>query len=65
MGTPDFAVPSLRALYDQGHEIAGVFCQPDRPQGRKMLYACCAVKEEAQRLGLPSSSLRRSAGRKG
>ena len=34
MGTPDFAVPSIKALYDAGHEIQAVFCQPDKPKGR-------------------------------
>ena len=34
MGTPDFAVPSLKALYEAGHEVQAVFCQPDKPKGR-------------------------------
>ena len=34
MGTPQFAVPSLRALIDGGHEVCGVFSQPDKPVGR-------------------------------
>lgn len=34
MGTPQFAVPSLRALIDAGHELCGVFSQPDKPVGR-------------------------------
>ena len=34
MGTPDFAVPALRALEAAGHEIACVYCQPPRPAGR-------------------------------
>ena len=34
MGTPDFAVPSLEALVKGGHEVAGVFSQPDKPVGR-------------------------------
>ena len=34
MGTPDFAVPSLEALVKAGHEVAGVFSQPDKPVGR-------------------------------
>ena len=36
MGTPDFAVNSLERLIQDGHEIVGVFTQPDKPQGRKM-----------------------------
>ena len=35
MGTPDFAVPSLRALLDQGLDVVAVVTQPDRPKGRK------------------------------
>ena len=34
MGTPDFAVPCLRALIDDGNEIPAVFTQPDKPKGR-------------------------------
>ena len=34
MGTPDFAVPSLEALVSAGHEVCGVFSQPDKPVGR-------------------------------
>ena len=36
MGTPDFAVPSLKALVEAGHEICGVFTQPDKPKNRGM-----------------------------
>jgi methionyl-tRNA formyltransferase len=35
MGTPDFAVPTLDALLDAGHEIAAVYTQPPRPGGRR------------------------------
>ena len=34
MGTPDFAVPSLEGLIGAGHQVCGVFCQPDKPVGR-------------------------------
>ena len=34
MGTPDFAVPSLNALVEAGHDVCGVFSQPDKPVGR-------------------------------
>ncbi len=34
MGTPDFAVPSLEGLIAAGHQVCGVFCQPDKPVGR-------------------------------
>ena len=53
MGTPDFAVPSLRALVDHGYEVVGVFCQPDRPKGRGHKLAACSVKELAQSAGIP------------
>lgn len=53
MGTPSFAVPSLRALVDAGHEIAGVFCQPDRPKGRGNKLEFCPVKQFAVGRGIP------------
>jgi len=53
MGTPEFAVPSLRALHEAGHEIVGVFTQPDKPVGRKQVLTAPPVKQEAERLGLP------------
>lgn len=34
MGTPDFAVPALRALHEAGHNIKAVYCQPPKPTGR-------------------------------
>lgn len=37
MGTPDYAVPTLKALSEAGHEIAAVYCQPPRPAGRRGL----------------------------
>lgn len=53
MGTPEFAVPSLEALLDAGYEVAGAFCQPDRPQGRGNKLAACPVKLLAQSRGVP------------
>lgn len=53
MGTPDFAVPSLRALLEAGYDVAGVVCQPDRPKGRGHKLAACAVKEAALAAGIP------------
>ena len=53
MGTPDFAVPALKALYEAGHEISLVVSQPDRPVGRHMDLKPTAVKEAALSLGLP------------
>ena len=46
-GTPAFAVPSLRALGEEGHEIVGVVTQPDRPAGRGRELRASAVKVEA------------------
>ena len=53
MGTPDFAVPSLKALYDMGLDVAGVFCQPDRPKGRGNKMEYCPVKQLAIEHGTP------------
>ncbi|MDE2582493.1 MAG: methionyl-tRNA formyltransferase [Rhodospirillales bacterium] len=52
MGSPDFAVPALRALHDAGHEIAAVYCQPPRPAGRGQAVRRCAVQVAAEALGL-------------
>ena len=46
-GTPEFAVPSLRALGEEGHDIVGVVTQPDRPAGRGRELRASAVKQEA------------------
>ncbi|MCQ8240294.1 methionyl-tRNA formyltransferase [Rhizosaccharibacter radicis] len=53
MGTPDFAVPALRALHAAGHEIAAVYSQPPRPAGRGQNVRPQPVHAEAERLGLP------------
>lgn len=53
MGTPDFAVAPLQALADAGHEIAAVFTQPDKPNGRKMKLVPSPVKKAALERGLP------------
>ncbi|WP_425807191.1 methionyl-tRNA formyltransferase [Desulfitobacterium sp. Sab5] len=53
MGTPDFAVPTLQALVAQGHEVCGVYTQPDRPSGRGKNLKPSPVKVAAQELGLP------------
>ncbi len=47
MGTPDFAVASLKALHEAGHEICGVFTQPDKPKNRGMKMTFSPVKEYA------------------
>jgi methionyl-tRNA formyltransferase len=51
MGTPPFAVPGLRALHDNGYDIAMVVTQPDRPRGRGRKVSSPAVKALAQDLG--------------
>jgi methionyl-tRNA formyltransferase len=52
MGTPEFAVPALRALHAAGHEIACVYTQPPRPAGRGKKLSPSPVQVEAERLGL-------------
>jgi methionyl-tRNA formyltransferase len=52
MGSPEFAVPCLRALH-AGHEVALVVSQPDKPAGRGGQLTAPAVKAAAQDLGLP------------
>ncbi|MBQ2904446.1 MAG: methionyl-tRNA formyltransferase [Clostridia bacterium] len=52
MGTPDFAVPCLQKLIDCGHEVTGVFTQPDKPQGRKMILTPPPVKVLAEEKGI-------------
>jgi methionyl-tRNA formyltransferase len=53
MGSPDFAVPALRALNNAGHDIAAVYCQPARPAGRGQAVRRCPVHVVADELGLP------------
>ncbi len=53
MGTPDFAVPTLDALIDAGHEVGLVVAQPDRPAGRGNQLRSPPVAERAKALGLP------------
>ena len=47
MGTPDFAVVSLKRLVEDGHDICGVFTQPDKPKNRGHKLAFSPVKEYA------------------
>ena len=53
MGTPDFAVPALKALHAAGHEIVAVYSQPPRPAGRGKALRASPVQQAAQELGLP------------
>ena len=52
MGTPDFSVGALKALAENGYEIAGVVTQPDKPRGRGKASSMTPVKEAALELGL-------------
>jgi methionyl-tRNA formyltransferase len=56
MGTPDFAVPALRALHEAGHAIVCVYTQPPRPAGRGKKLTPSPVHVEAERLGIPVRS---------
>ena len=53
MGSPEFAVPALRALHGAGHTIAAVYAQPARPAGRGQALRPCPVHAAAAALGLP------------
>lgn len=53
MGTPDFAVPFLEQLIDDGYRIVGVYTQPDRPAGRSGAPVPSPVKRLAFQRGLP------------
>ncbi|WP_262693498.1 methionyl-tRNA formyltransferase [Kordiimonas aquimaris] len=52
MGTPDFAVPTLRALHAAGHDIVAVYTQPPRPAGRGKREQKSSVHKVAEELGL-------------
>jgi methionyl-tRNA formyltransferase len=52
MGTPEFAVPTLRSLI-QHHEVIGVITQPDRPAGRGNSIQASPIKQAAQAAGIP------------
>lgn len=53
MGTPDFSVPCLKRLIDDGHNVQAVFTQPDRPKGRGNHLAHPPVKELVLQHGIP------------
>lgn len=59
MGTPDFAVPTLQALYEAGHELLVVVTQPDKPKGRGKQVQFPPVKEQALAYGVPVCQPRR------
>jgi methionyl-tRNA formyltransferase len=53
MGTPDFAVPTLRALHDYGHRIVAAYTREARPAGRGLQSQRTPVQIEAERLNIP------------
>ncbi len=53
MGTPDFAVPPLKALVENGYEVTAVVTQPDKPKGRGKTLLPTPVKEEALKHDIP------------
>ena len=58
MGTPDFAVPTLDALVQSGHEILAVVAQPDKPKGRGKKLVSPPTIQRAKELGLPTKQPR-------
>jgi methionyl-tRNA formyltransferase len=52
MGSPDFAVPTLDALVEVGHDVAAAYAQPPRPAGRGKAERKTAVHERAEQLGI-------------
>ncbi len=52
MGTPQYSVASLKAIINAGHNVAAVFCQPDKPVGRKRILTPPPVKIFAQEHGI-------------
>lgn len=61
-GTPAFALPALRALGDEGHDVLAVVTQPDRPAGRGREVTPSPVKVEALREGIPVLQPERARG---
>ncbi|CAG9619759.1 methionyl-tRNA formyltransferase [Sutcliffiella rhizosphaerae] len=53
MGTPDFAVPVLKQIIQDGYEVIAVVTQPDRPKGRKKVMTPPPVKVEAEKHNIP------------
>jgi methionyl-tRNA formyltransferase len=62
MGSPDFAVPALRALADAGHEIVAVYAQPPKPSGRGQRETPCPVHQAALAMKLPVRTPKRLRG---
>ena len=53
MGTPDFSVPTLKALVEAGHDVAAVVTQPDKPKGRGKEMQMTPVKVQALEYKIP------------
>src|ERR1700679_4258928 len=53
MGTPDFAVPSLRSIHEAGYDIAAIITAPDKPSGRGLQLHQSPVKEYAMAHNIP------------
>ena len=52
-GTPDFAVPTLNALYESHHDVLGVVTSPDQRSGRGLKIQLSSVKKKAEKFGIP------------
>lgn len=61
-GTPEFAVPALRSLCEEGHDLVGVVTQPDRPAGRGRGVTASPVKQAAEEMGVPILQPERARG---
>ena len=55
-GTPDFAVPSLNALYESPHEVLGVVTSPDQKSGRGLNIQSSSVKKKCRESWDPNIS---------
>ena len=53
MGTPDFALPTLKALHASGEDMVGVVTQPDKPRGRGHIMTPPPIKVYAEQAGIP------------
>ena len=53
MGTPDFALPTLKALHATGEDMVGVVTQPDKPRGRGHIMTPPPIKVYAEQAGIP------------
>mgnify|MGYP000040177240 FL=1 len=65
MGTPDIAADCLKALYEAGHDICGVYTRRDKPVGRKQVLTAPPVKEVALAHGTPVFQPRTAGRRRG